>query len=56
MHEDLQSWIALGVVAVTIAAFAARWIIRRKKRKSGGCGSGGCSCPAPKPPRPGQPD
>ncbi len=43
MNENLQTWIAAGVVFLTLAAFIVRFLRRRKN--PGGCG-GGCGCEA----------
>ena len=37
--NDWQSWTALGIVGLTVLAFAIR-AKRKGKKKSGGCGSG----------------
>lgn len=40
MEQEWQSWVALAVVAGTVAVFAWRFW---KRRGRGGCG-GGCGC------------
>lgn len=40
MEQDLQSILALGIVATTALTFLVRYFL---KRRSGAC-SGGCGC------------
>ena len=45
MTPEIQSVAALGIVALTLLAFAVRaW---RQRRRPAGCG-GGCACPSVK--------
>jgi hypothetical protein len=45
MTPEFQSVAALGIVALTLLAFAVRaW---RQRRRPAGCG-GGCACPSVK--------
>ncbi|WED64517.1 hypothetical protein PXH66_19425 [Synoicihabitans lomoniglobus] len=48
MNSDLQTVLALIVVAVATGYLALTWW-RQRSKPSAGCGtSGGCSCPAPR--------
>lgn len=42
MSAELQTLLALGVVAITVVLLIRSAL---KKRKEPGCGSGGCGCP-----------
>ncbi|MFT5471310.1 MAG: apolipoprotein N-acyltransferase [Verrucomicrobiales bacterium] len=37
MFEDWQSWAALVIVGITLAAFVWRAVRKRRKQKTGGC-------------------
>lgn len=42
MNHDGQSWAALAVVTLTVAAFVWRWVRKARKGKGGpGCGTCG---------------
>lgn len=43
MSPELQTMLALGVVAVTVVLLIRSAL--RKKRAGTGCASGGCGCP-----------